>query len=72
MFSYDDFKKSVSNKSVELIEAKQKLNRFVIGQVIAGYDMFEREYNPQYIEMVIYVLKAIRHWNGFARKGISK
>ena len=52
-FSYDDFQKTVSNKSVELIEAKQKLNRLVIGQVIAGYDMFEREYDPQDIEMVI-------------------
>ncbi|MDP3035689.1 MAG: hypothetical protein Q8M97_11385 [Methanobacteriaceae archaeon] len=52
-FSYDDFQKTVSNKSVELIEAKKKLNRLVIGQVIAGYDMFEREYDAHDIEMVI-------------------
>jgi len=52
-FLYDDFQKTVSNKSVELIEAKQKLNRLVIGQVIAGHDMFEREYDAQDIEMVI-------------------
>lgn len=57
-FSFYDFKKRVSNQSVELIEVKRKLNRFVIGQVIAGYDMFEREYNPQDIEMVILCVEA--------------
>jgi hypothetical protein len=52
-FSYDYFQTTVSNMSVELIEAKKKLNRLIIGQVIAGYDMFEREYDAQNIEMVI-------------------
>lgn len=31
--------------SIELIEIKQKLSRYIIGQVIAGVDMFEYEYN---------------------------
>lgn len=52
-FSYKKFKEEVSHKSVELIEAKKRLNRLVIGQVIAGYDMFMREYNPKKVDMVI-------------------
>ncbi|TFB13581.1 hypothetical protein E3U55_15790 [Filobacillus milosensis] len=31
--------------SIELIEIKQKLSRYIIGQVIAGVDMFEYEYS---------------------------
>lgn len=31
--------------SIELIEIKQKLSRYIIGQVIAGVDMFEYEYH---------------------------
>ncbi|MDO8869519.1 MAG: hypothetical protein Q7V10_02090 [Methanobacteriaceae archaeon] len=60
LFSYHDFKNRVSNKSVQLIETKKKLNRFVIGQVIAGYDMFEREFNPQDIEMVVLCVEGDR------------
>ncbi|REJ09095.1 hypothetical protein [Halobacillus trueperi] len=32
------------NYELEVIEVKNKLNRLVIGQVIAGYDMLKREY----------------------------
>ena len=30
---------------IELIEVKQKLNRLVIGQILAAQDMFERQYH---------------------------
>lgn len=40
-------------KTVELIEVKKNLNRLVIGQVIAGVDMFERQYNISKIIPVI-------------------
>ena len=32
------------NAFIELIEVKQKLNRLVIGQILAGQNMFKREY----------------------------
>jgi len=32
------------SESVEIIEVKSSLNRPVIGQALAGIDMFEREY----------------------------
>lgn len=40
-------------KTVELIEVKKNLNRLVIGQVIAGMDMFERQYQANIIVPVI-------------------
>lgn len=42
---------------IELIEAKEKLNRFVIGQVIAGVDMFQRQYKPKEITQTIVCAK---------------
>lgn len=36
-----------------MIEVKKNLNRLVIGQVIAGADMFERQYNTSKIIPVI-------------------
>ncbi|GGA91696.1 hypothetical protein [Ornithinibacillus halotolerans] len=39
--------------SIELIEVKTKLNRLVIGQVIAGVDMFEHEYGLSKITPLI-------------------
>jgi hypothetical protein len=35
------------SRSVEIIEVKASLNRPVIGQVLAGIDMFEREYGVE-------------------------
>ena len=49
----DEFCESVHGSCPELIEIKQLLGRHVIGQVIAGVDMFNREYRP---EMVIPVV----------------
>ena len=40
----DDLKQS---RSVEIIEVKSSLNRPVIGQALAGIDMFEREYGVE-------------------------
>jgi hypothetical protein len=49
-----DFSDLISlNKSVELIEVKNKLDRVVIGQIIAGQDMFEREYESVKISPII-------------------
>ena len=39
-----DLLERLPHSGVELVEVKQKLNRLVIGQVIAGADMFERQY----------------------------
>lgn len=52
-YRYEDFYNITEGKSVELIEAKQNLNRLVIGQIIAGHDMFECEYNSKDIKDVI-------------------
>ena len=51
--NYKEFYRTTYNQPVELIEAKQKLNRPVIGQIIAGYDMFACEYNAKSISNVI-------------------
>lgn len=43
-----------AGKTVELIEVKKNLNRLVIGQIIAGVDMFERQYQADKIIPVIF------------------
>jgi 5-methylcytosine-specific restriction protein A len=43
-FSSSEFRVNVGSLPVELIEVKPCLNRGVIGQVIAGRDMFQRDY----------------------------
>lgn len=40
----DEFVKLIHQCSIELIEVKRKLNRWAVGQIIAGADMFERQY----------------------------
>ena len=42
--SDDDFMKLINKYPVEIIEIKMSLNRTAIGQIIAGNDMFTREY----------------------------
>src|SRR5262245_21128774 len=37
----EDFRDRIQHRQVELIEAKTYLERGVIGQIIAGHDMFE-------------------------------
>lgn len=39
--------------AVEVIEVKQSLNRPVIGQVIAGADLFAAEFEPRSIQRVV-------------------
>jgi hypothetical protein len=39
-----EFRARVGSLAVELIEAKPSLNRAAIGQVVAGRDMFRRQY----------------------------
>ena len=43
-FESVEFGREIQTTAVELIEAKPCLNRPVIGQIIAGRDMFERQY----------------------------
>jgi 5-methylcytosine-specific restriction protein A len=43
-FAVPEFRARVESLGVELIEAKRSLNRGAIGQVVAGRDMFRREY----------------------------
>lgn len=38
---------------VEVIEAKDKLNRVVFGQAVAGVDMFERQYDAWIVHPVV-------------------
>lgn len=52
-FTLNEFLNYAHNSEVELIEVKKKLNRLVIGQVIVGVDMFERQYGITKIKPVI-------------------
>lgn len=52
-FSQAQLQEIVRGRHVEVIEVKQNLNRPVIGQAIAGRDMFERDYDPRTIEPVV-------------------
>ena len=49
----DRFKELVTGERVEVIEAKQKLNRLVVGQSIVGADMLDLDYQPYSIKQVI-------------------
>jgi hypothetical protein len=49
-----DLQAAFRNKhDLEVIEVKKKLNRLVFGQVIAGVDMFEKQYRPFSISPII-------------------
>lgn len=50
--SEEEFAELVRGAQVEVIEVKRKLNRPVIGQVIAGADMFSMQYEPAEVRMV--------------------
>lgn len=52
-FSQAQLQEIVRDRHVEVIEVKQSLNRPVIGQAIAGRDMFERDYDPRTVEPVV-------------------
>lgn len=52
-FRLDIFQDIIKDKHIELIEAKQNLNRLVYGQVIAGIDMFIKQYKYKEIKGVI-------------------
>jgi hypothetical protein len=48
-----DIQDAFRGKNVEVIEIKRRLNRPVFGQVIAGTEMFWRQYRPNSIKPVI-------------------
>lgn len=52
-YSAGEFRQWVSDADTELIEVKRWLNRLVIGQIIAGRDMFGREYGTDARRSVI-------------------
>ena len=52
-FTQSQLRDIIATRHVEIIEIKSSLNRPVIGQAIAGRDMFERDYGPQTIEPVV-------------------
>jgi hypothetical protein len=52
-FSQTQLQEIVSDRHVEVIEVKQGLGRPVIGQAIAGRDMFKRDYDPRTVEPVV-------------------
>lgn len=52
-FSQTQLREIVQDRHVEIIEVKQSLGRPVIGQAIAGRDLFERDYSPATTESVV-------------------
>jgi len=48
----DEVLNSVRGEKVELIEIKKNLNRPVIGQLLAGYDLFKADYSPSEVKLV--------------------
>lgn len=52
-FTTKQIKKIVQGRHVEVIEVKQSLNRTVIGQAVAGRELFRRDYNPSSVEPVV-------------------
>jgi hypothetical protein len=48
-----EFAEAVTGTRIEVIEVKEKLGRYVIGQVIIGADMMELEYDVAGIDQVI-------------------
>ena len=52
-FSQSQLRDIVKDRHVEVIEVKSNLNRPVIGQAIAGRDMFERDYGTLTVEPVV-------------------
>jgi hypothetical protein len=42
-----------TSTAIELIEAKKKLNRLVIGQAVVGKVMFERQYQKPVLPVVL-------------------
>ena len=52
-FGKKAFCKETEGRVVEVIEVKDKLNRVVFGQALAGVDMFEAQYNASFITPVV-------------------
>ena len=52
-FDLEIFKNAIKNKDIELIEAKKKLNRLVIGQIVVGIEMFKKQYSSGKIKGLI-------------------
>lgn len=52
-FTQGQLRQIVQDRHVEIIEVKQSLGRLVIGQAIAGKDMFMRDYGPRSVEPVV-------------------
>ena len=52
-YTEEEFYEFTRGQIVELIEVKKNLSRYVIGQVIAGLDMMERQYALKEIIPVI-------------------
>jgi hypothetical protein len=48
-----EFQQDIQGHPVEVIEVKQRLTRSVIGQIIAGYDLFARQYGVIPVQRVI-------------------
>ena len=52
-YEIEELKNKLQDKTIHIIEAKQELNRGVIGQVFAGAKLFKKEYNPREAVMSI-------------------
>jgi hypothetical protein len=56
-YSLDELQKAVDNQAVRLIEAKRKLNRSVIGQLLVGKALFKRAFPSTNPIMVVVCAK---------------
>lgn len=51
-YNLEEFKQKVKNKKINLIEAKRKLGRAVIGQIEVGMHLFNIDFKPKEIQGV--------------------
>ena len=59
-----------TNRNIEIIEIKTKLNRTVIGQIIVGEFMFKKKYNVEKVKKQSYIILVMVLWNYFVMKTI--
>ncbi|HPX25056.1 MAG TPA: hypothetical protein PLD00_07355 [Methanofastidiosum sp.] len=52
-YSIEKLKESIQGKTIHLIESKQELGRYVIGQLVVGESLLYEVYKPEKVIMVV-------------------
>lgn len=52
-YSIEKLKESIQGKTIHLIESKQELDRYVIGQLVVGESLLYEVYKPEKVIMVV-------------------